>query len=309
MHREGPAGHVQGPPQGRVLIIAGSDSSGGAGIQADLKTVEALSGYGMTAVTAITAQNTRGVSDIHMVPEALISSQIKACLTDIGADVVKVGMLGDAETVHTVADALSGFTGPLVIDPVMVATSGDRLSSQETLEALKNRLIPGAEVITPNIPEAELLTDQTITTPEDMMRAASSLLTLGPQAVVLKGGHLTGDTVIDLLVTRDGAEGIEAPRQETVHTHGTGCSFASAIAALLAQGEGLADAFALAHQFVARAISEAPGFGAGHGPLGHAKAGQHMAAVRAERERPQGAVPFERKLGKDKPGHERKRRG
>lgn len=261
-----------GPPQGRVLIVAGSDPSGGAGIQADIKTVTAMGAYAMTAVTAVTVQNTLGVTDVHKIPLDIVDAQIKACLSDIGADVIKTGMLTDAETVHRVSDALERFTGPLVIDPVMVATSGDRLVDEAGVDALKTRLIPGAEVVTPNIPEAEVLTGITIKTVDDMERAGTSILTLGPQAVLVKGGHLPTDKVVDVLVTRDGCEGIEADRIDTRHTHGTGCTTASGIAALLSQGGSLADAFARTHAFVRDAILAAPGFGSGSGPLGHAAA-------------------------------------
>jgi len=270
-----------GAPQGRLLIVAGSDCSGGAGLQADLKTATALGAYGMTAVTAVTVQDTTGVHAVHPLPADVIAGQIRVCLDDIGADAVKTGMLASAEVIDTVAHALGGFTGPLVIDPVMVATSGDRLIDPDAVAALKEKLIPGAEVVTPNIPEAEALTGLPIHDTDDMLRAGASLLTLGPQAVILKGGHLAGDRVTDLLITRDGAEGIEGRRIHTRHTHGTGCSLASAVAALLAEGASLADAFACAHAFVRAAIKAAPGFGAGHGPLGHAAAARALASAPA----------------------------
>ena len=288
-----------GAPRGRVLVIAGSDCSGGAGIQADLKTITALGAYGMTAITALTVQDTKGVFGVQHTEPDILTGQIRVCLSDIGADVVKTGMLGDADMVHCAADALAGFTGPLVIDPVMVATSGATLADDKAVDALKDRLIPGAEVVTPNIPEAEILTGVRIKTPDDMLRAATSLLTLGPQAVVMKGGHLAGDVVTDLLVTRDGGEGIESERLNSRHTHGTGCSFASAIAAFLSKGDGLADAFALAHRFVHEAIHHAPGFGGGHGPLGHAAAGRIVMDVVGDRERPFGAVPFETRADRE----------
>ncbi len=287
---------MTGAPRGRVLVIAGSDCSGGAGIQADLKTITALGAYGMSAITALTVQDTRGVYGVQVTEPDILTGQIRVCLEDIGADVVKTGMLGDADTVHRVADALSRFTGPLVIDPVMVATSGAKLTSDQAVDALRDRLIPGAEVVTPNIPEAEILSGVKIKNPDDMLHAAASLLTLGPQAVVMKGGHLSGDRVTDLLVTRDGAEGIDSERLETRHTHGTGCSFASAVAAFLSRGDGLADAFALAHGFVREAILQAPGLGAGHGPLGHYLAGRRLTGFAEDRQRPFGAVPFEKRV-------------
>ena len=254
--------------KGRVLVIAGSDSGGGAGIQADIKTVTALGGYAMTAVTALTAQNTLGVRGIHPVPPAFLRLQIDCVLEDIGADVVKTGMLGDEATIETVAGRVAGL--PLVVDPVMVAKGGARLLDAGALGALVARLLPLATVLTPNLPEAELLTGLSIGSVAAMRAAATHLLGLGPRAVLLKGGHLPGEAVTDLLATADCMESFSAPRIATAHTHGTGCTLASALATFLAQGRDLPAAVAGARAYVRAAIAAAPGLGHGHGPLNHA---------------------------------------
>jgi hydroxymethylpyrimidine/phosphomethylpyrimidine kinase len=258
--------------KGRVLIIAGSDSGGGAGIQADIKTVTALGGFAMTALTALTAQNTLGVFGVHPVPLDFIRQQIQVVAQDIGADVVKTGMLGDAATIDTVCDALADFAPgvPLVLDPVMVAKGGHHLLAIEAVGTLRRRLLPRAAVITPNLPEAEALSGMTIGSVADMRVASRVLLALGVPAVLLKGGHLPGPTLVDLLATADGVEEFAAPRIETRHTHGTGCTTASAVATGLAQGLSLRDAVVRARAFVRAAIAAAPGYGAGHGPLDHA---------------------------------------
>ncbi|WP_191254135.1 bifunctional hydroxymethylpyrimidine kinase/phosphomethylpyrimidine kinase [Kordiimonas sediminis] len=258
---------------GRVLIIAGSDSGGGAGIQADIKTVTMLGGYAATAVTAITVQNTLGVTGIYPVPQEVIAGQIQSVLSDIGADVIKTGMLADIATIETVADVIPA-TIPIVVDPVMVATSGDTLQSAEAVSALKERLVSRAAVVTPNIPEAEILTGRTIRDVSDMKAAGEDILTLGAKAVVMKGGHLPVQDLTDLLVTPHGIVEIEARKQDTRNTHGTGCTLASAIAAGMAAGESLETAVRNAHAFVQEAIAKAPGYGAGHGPLGHARVGR-----------------------------------
>jgi len=257
---------------GRVLIIAGSDSGGGAGIQADIKAVTALNGFAMTAITALTAQNTQGVHGVLPVPAAFIRQQIDVVLQDIGADVIKIGMLGDAATIETVCDALAtvGAGIPVVLDPVMVAKGGHHLLAGDAVTVMRQRLLPMATVITPNLPEAEALTGLTITTEADMRTAAQALLGLGAPAVLLKGGHLPSDTVVDLLATREGTDSFSAARIQTRHTHGTGCTTASAVAAGLAQGMSLHDAVVRARAYVRRAIEAAPGFGHGHGPLDHA---------------------------------------
>lgn len=255
-------------PHGRVLIIAGSDSGGGAGIQGDLKTVQSLGGYGMTAITALTAQNTQGVFGIHPVPEAFIAQQITLCLEDIGADSIKTGMLHSAEVIDTIVRTVPANI-PLVVDPVMVAKGGSPLLEAQALHALKTSLIPRATIITPNLPEAELLLGRSIDQ-TDMIAAARELLTLGAQAVLLKGGHGEGELLTDVLIAQDiPPVTFTVKRRDTIHTHGTGCAFASAIATGLAQHLPLVDAVSRAHDYVQGAIGRAPGFGSGHGPLGH----------------------------------------
>jgi hydroxymethylpyrimidine/phosphomethylpyrimidine kinase len=255
--------------KGRVLVVAGSDSGGGAGIQADLKTLTALGCYGATAITALTAQNTEAVLGIEPVAPAFVRLQIEAVLSDIGADCAKTGMLLDAAVIEAVADGLPSAL-PLVVDPVMVATSGTRLLDERAIEGLKCRLIARARVVTPNVPEAEILADRKIYSLDDMRRAADTLLATGAAAVVLKGGHLAGDVVRDLVAEPGGSFVIEAPRIVTRSTHGTGCTLASAIAAGLAQGMTLRPAIERAHAYVQRAIATAPGLGRGNGPLNHA---------------------------------------
>jgi len=257
--------------KGRVLSIAGSDSGGGAGIQADIKTITALGGYAATVITAITAQNTLGVRAIHAVPVEIIRSQMDAVLRDIGADCIKTGMLASAEMIEAVCERLTALSPhvPRVVDPVMVATSGDRLMQADAISALKTLLIPGAALLTPNIPEAEILTGLQITDGAQMQRAAQAILAMGAKAVLMKGGHGAGAQVSDWLVTADEVRIITEPRLDTRHTHGTGCTLASAVATGLAQGMALSDAFSRAHAYVREAIRTAPGFGAGHGPLNH----------------------------------------
>ena len=257
---------------GRVLVIAGSDSGGGAGIQADIKTITAFGAYAATAITALTAQNTLGVHAVHMLPPDFVARQIAVVLDDIGADIVKTGMLGDAATVEVVCDTLMRHVErvPVVVDPVMVATTGARLLEPDALAMLKRRLLPLACLITPNLPEAEALAGMTISDVAAMHHAVQAMLTLGVPAVLLKGGHLPGEQVMDLLATIDGVEEFVAPRIASRHTHGTGCTLASAVAAGLAQGLGLRDAVVRARAYVRAAIAAAPGFGAGHGPLNHA---------------------------------------
>ncbi|MBM3518346.1 MAG: bifunctional hydroxymethylpyrimidine kinase/phosphomethylpyrimidine kinase [Alphaproteobacteria bacterium] len=258
--------------RGRVLIVAGSDSGGGAGIQADIKTATALGAYAATAITALTAQDTTGVHGIHAVPAEFVARQMRVVLADIGADYIKTGMLHDAAIITAVADVIEreGAGIPLVVDPVIVAKGGAALLDPAASQALKARLILRADVITPNVPEAEFLTGMTIATLADMRDVAAMLLTLGPRAVLLKGGHLRGDKVRDVLATEDGMVVFRAPRIDTRDTHGTGCTLASAIAVGLAQGLGLRDAVRRARRYVRRAIRTAPGLGRGHGPLNHA---------------------------------------
>ncbi|MDR3516257.1 MAG: bifunctional hydroxymethylpyrimidine kinase/phosphomethylpyrimidine kinase [Azospirillaceae bacterium] len=256
---------------GRVLIIAGSDSGGGAGIQADIKTVIALGGYAATAITALTAQDTLGVHGVMAVPAAFVVHQARVVLDDIGADSIKIGMVNQIDVIEALAVLLapSALTIPVVLDPVMVAKGGSPLLDPAAIGCLTSCLIPRAAVITPNLPEAALLTHRTIETVDDMHRAADTLLALGSQAVLLKGGHLSGDIVTDLLVTAAGTVQFESPRFLSVHTHGTGCTLASAVATGLAQGLSLRDAVDRGRRYVQEAIRTAPGLGHGHGPLNH----------------------------------------
>ena len=255
--------------RGRVLAIAGSDSGGGAGIQADIKTVTALGGYALTAITALTAQDTHGVRAVHPVPADFVRLQIEMALADPGADALKTGMLGDAACIAAVADALAGCALPLVLDPVMVAKGGADLLAKNAVASLIARLLPKATLLTPNLDEAAALAGMAVRTLPDMHEAAAVLLGLGARAVLLKGGHLPGEEVTDLLITAAGIEAFSAPRIPGRHTHGTGCTLASAVATGLAQGMGLRDAVVRARAFVRAAIESAPGFGAGHGPLNH----------------------------------------
>lgn len=258
------------PTMGRVLIVAGSDSGGGAGIQADIKTVTMFGAYAATAVSAITVQNTVGVSEVLPLDPDLIVRQMQAVLDDIGADVVKTGMLHSTEVIEAVAreiDARADLS--LVVDPVMVATSGDPLLQDDAMIALRNLLVPAATILTPNMPEAARLTGQTVETLDDQKRAGDALMGLGPTAVLVKGGHGQGTDVHDVLVTEDSIEVMSSPRIDTVHTHGTGCTLASAIAALLSQGAPMREAVSIARDYVHEAIASAPGFGKGHGPLNH----------------------------------------
>lgn len=257
-------------PQGRVLVIAGSDSGGGAGIQADIKTITALGGYAATAITAVTVQNTLGVTGVHPIPLDVIAAQARAVLDDIGADAIKTGMLGDAAVVETVAAAIDhAGQVPAVVDPVMVAKGGAPLLAEAAIGAVKALMIPRAALLTPNAPEAAALTGLTVETTDDLRRAGEALLALGAKAVLMKGGHVAGERVVDVLMTTDGETTFEGERIETRHTHGTGCTLASACAAGLAQGLPLEQAVARAWNYVHEAMLRAPGFGRGHGPLDH----------------------------------------
>ncbi|MDR6774856.1 bifunctional hydroxymethylpyrimidine kinase/phosphomethylpyrimidine kinase [Azospirillum sp. BE72] len=260
-----------GTVKGRVLIVAGSDSGGGAGIQADIKAVSALGAYGMTAISALTAQNTTGVYGVVPVDPAFVALQMKVVLEDIGADAVKIGMLANAPVIEAVAAEYEAraVNVPLVLDPVMIAKSGHHLLDPDAVVTLRKRLLPLAEVVTPNLPEAEALTDLPIRDLDDMRRAAELMLSFGPKSVLLKGGHLEDDSLYDLLLTEEGETVFEGRRVHTPHTHGTGCTLSSAIAAGLAQGLGTRDAVARARRYVETAILTAPGLGHGHGPLNH----------------------------------------
>ncbi len=256
---------------GRVLAIAGSDSGGGAGIQADIKTITALGGYAASAITAVTVQNTLGVEAIHPIPPDIVAAQIKAVLTDIGADCIKTGMLGNKETIETVCNTIEAYGAeiPLVVDPVMVATSGDRLLEKEAEAILRDRLLPKATLLTPNIPEAEALLNRSIVSLDEMKNAAAALLDDGPQAILLKGGHLQGNTLFDVLADQAGLIVFESERIATRNTHGTGCTLASAIASGLAQGETLKTAVEKARAYLQNAIRTAPDLGQGKGPVNH----------------------------------------
>jgi len=256
---------------GRVLIIAGSDSGGGAGIQADIKTVTALGGYAATAITALTAQDTVTVHAVMAVPPEFVAEQIRVVLQDIGADAIKTGMLNSPGVIAAVVAALDRYAPglPLVVDPVMVAKGGARLLQPDAEAALIEQLIPRATVITPNLPEAEALIGRRIPDAAAMPAAARALLALHPRAVLLKGGHLDGDELVDLLVEADRTERYVSRRLHVTSTHGTGCTLASAIATGLALGRSLQDSVEIARGYVRRAIETAPGFGAGHGPLNH----------------------------------------
>jgi hydroxymethylpyrimidine/phosphomethylpyrimidine kinase len=258
------------PSKPRVLSVAGSDSGGGAGIQADIKTITMLGGFAMTAVTALTAQNTLGVEDVFPVDPRFVIAQMRAVLSDIGADAIKTGMLGSYPVIEAVAKTCESLAAgiPVIVDPVMVAKGGASLLDKGAVDALILRLLPLASLVTPNVPEAEVLTGLKIRSIADMERAADVILGLGPSAVLMKGGHLEGDTVVDILRTADGAEHrFEGPRIASRSTHGTGCTLASAIAAGVAEGLTLQGAVGRARDYVVKAIQQAPGLGRGHGPL------------------------------------------
>jgi hydroxymethylpyrimidine/phosphomethylpyrimidine kinase len=253
-----------------ALTIAGSDSGGGAGIQADLKTFAAHGVFGTSAVTAITAQNTLGVTAWQAMPADLVTAQIEAVAADFDLRAVKVGMLATAAIVEAVAAAIMELDLPdVVVDPVMVATGGDRLLDEDAIEAIKRELMPHTRVLTPNVPEAEALSGMGIASVDDMRSAARRILASGPRVVLVKGGHLTGPESVDVVVTAHESFDLRRPRVETTSTHGTGCTLSSAIAANLALGLELQPALERAREYVDGAIRHAPGLGRGHGPLGH----------------------------------------
>jgi hydroxymethylpyrimidine/phosphomethylpyrimidine kinase len=256
-----------------AVTIAGSDSSGGAGIQADLKTFSALGVYGASVIAALTAQNTRGVTAIHEVPPGFVAAQIDAVFSDLTVAAVKIGMLGNADIIAAVAAGLARHEAAnVVLDPVMVATSGDRLLKPDAVEVLRTQLMPRAVVITPNLPEAAALLDAPVATDEAAMRRqADGLLALGARAVLIKGGHAEGADSTDLLVIGDTATSFAAPRIATRNTHGTGCTLSAAIAAGLAKGQGLVEAVRDAKAYVTAAIAAADRLpiGSGHGPVHH----------------------------------------
>ncbi len=255
----------------KILTIAGSDSGGGAGIQADIKTITVLGGYAMTAITAITAQNTLGVHGIHMIPPDMIEQQIRVVLSDIGADIIKIGMLGDASTIQAVHRALSSHEThiPLILDPVMQAKGGQPLLQDDAIQALKNLLFPHATLITPNIPEAAILSEQSIDSVDDMKHVAKLLSEQCKVAVLVKGGHGSNQTLHNVLYDGQAFHTSTSQRHHTKHTHGTGCTMASAIATYVGHGLTLYEAIHRATKYVHEAITHAPGYGQGHGAIHH----------------------------------------
>lgn len=259
-----------------VLVVGGSDPSGGAGIEADIKTVTALGAYAMTAITALTVQDTEGISEIHAVPAGFVGRQLRTLLADIDAEAIKIGLLGSAEMVNVVALALQEAAAgvPIVLDPVLSSTNGTALLEPDGLHSLMTTLLPMASLVTPNLDEAAALTGRPVKTLEDMQAAAEALVGMGAGAALVTGGHLAGDELFDVLLDADGITTYEDRRIDSRHTHGTGCTLSSAIAAGLAVGKSLQEAVAEARRFVRRAIAAAPGLGSGKGPLGHAAAGR-----------------------------------
>lgn len=254
---------------GRVLIIAGSDSGGGAGIQADIKTCAAFGAYAATAITAVTAQNTLGVQQVEAMSPELVRAQIRSVLDDIGADVIKIGMLANKAIIEAVADEIEDEDAFVVLDPVMVATSGDKLLEDDAVEAMKTLLISVCDLITPNIPEAQILTGISMDDVDDFGKAGEALIEMGAYAALMKGGHMKGNMVVDVLVSEDENALMTAPRIRSKHTHGTGCTLASAIAAAMALGAPMDEAVNTAREYVFEAIRSAPGLGQGKGPLNH----------------------------------------
>jgi hydroxymethylpyrimidine/phosphomethylpyrimidine kinase len=255
----------------KILVIAGSDSGGGAGIQGDIKTISALGGYAMTAITALTAQNSLGVHSIFDVEDYFVTAQLEAIWTDFGADAIKIGMLAQSEIILAVSSFLEKIpsTIPIVLDPIFKAKKGESLLQKTAIRYLKEKLFPHITVLTPNIDEAECLTSMAIFDQETMIKAGYFLLETGPQAVLMKGGHLDGDIVTDILLSSNPIEFFSAPRIMTSHSHGTGCTLSSALAEGLGRGMGLSQAIARARDYLLQALREAPGFGAGQGPLWH----------------------------------------
>ena len=254
----------------KILIIAGSDSSGGAGIQADIKTVTALGSYAMTAVTAITAQNTQGVKKITPVPVTNIQKQLTMILNDIGANGVKIGMLHNTSVIKCVCNILKKYKlKNIVLDPVMVAKGGARLINNNSVGYLKKLLLPLANIVTPNIPEAEVLTGYSILNKEDMIKASKKILNMGPKNVLLKGGHLKNKMIFDILATKNEVKVFKKRKFATKHTHGTGCTLSSALATSLSQKKNIYYACKMSLRYVDKAIISAPGYGKGFGPLNH----------------------------------------
>ncbi len=279
----------------RVLIVAGSDSSGGAGIQADIKTCAAFGVYSATAITAITAQNTVGVQQVEALSADLVAAQMRSVLSDIGADVIKIGMLANGDIIRAVADIIINEAEDVsvVLDPVMVATSGDRLLEDDAIDAMTEYLIPLADVVTPNVDEAEILTGLRPVDAGGLSQAGERLLEMGAFAALMKGGHLAqnnkGKSITDVLVTPEGNHIMSAPRIHSRHTHGTGCTLASAAAAMLAQGAPLDAAVREAREFVFEAIRTAPKLGKGNGPLNH---GLNLGEASGVLKEPDASNPF-----------------
>ena len=254
----------------KVLIIAGSDSSGGAGIQADIKTVTALGSYAMTAITAVTAQNTQGVKKIIPISKAVVEKQIKMILDDIGTHAVKIGMLHNSEIIQTVYKTLKKYKSKnIVLDPVMIAKGGAKLISDNSIKNLKKIIFPLCTLVTPNIPEAEVLTGYSILNKEDMIKAAKKILSMGPKNVLLKSGHLKNKMIFDVLATKKGIKIFKKRKIRTKNTHGTGCTLSSAIATSLSQKKNIIRSCAISLRYVDKAIISAPGYGRGFGPLNH----------------------------------------
>ena len=258
---------TQNPPP-RILTIAGSDSGGGAGVQADLKTILAMGGYGMSALTALTAQNTCEVRGVHPVPAEFVALQIQTVAEDIGVDAAKTGMLHSREVVLAVAETVKGLIPQLVVDPVMVSKSGARLLEETAEQALRDELLPLARILTPNLPETEVLCGHTVRTRHQMRDAARAILDLGPETVVVKGGHLE-DSPVDLFYDGEEFETLDYKRVETKNTHGTGCTYSAAIATCLGRGMEPRNAVEVAREALQRAIENALPLGHGHGPLNH----------------------------------------
>ncbi len=259
-------GPVRSASPAVALTIAGSDASGGAGIQADLKTFHQFGVYGEAAITLVTVQNTRSVKRVEILPPSLVVEQIQAAISDIPPAAAKIGALGSVETIEAVAELAQSFEFPLVLDPVMISKHGARLMSPNAEDVLRRRLLPQASIITPNVPEAEALAGMKIQAESDMRAAAARLLDNGCKAVLLKGGHLDGEP-IDLLAGSEGVRILHGTRVETRHTHGTGCAYSAAITAGLAKGQGLTDAVRTAKAWIQSAIESAPGLGSGYGPV------------------------------------------
>ncbi|WP_170577951.1 bifunctional hydroxymethylpyrimidine kinase/phosphomethylpyrimidine kinase [Ruegeria arenilitoris] len=256
-----------------ALTIAGSDSGGGAGIQADLKAMSALGVYGASVITAVTAQNTRAVTAVHGIPLNVVAAQIEAVLTDLDVGAIKIGMLATPEIIQTVAETIAGYDGPVVLDPVMISKSGDGLLAQDAVQTLRDVLVPRATMLTPNLPEAACLLGTTdAESPDQMIAQGMALCGLGARSVLMKGGHGRGDVCHDVLLDPSGVVAeFTATRRNTRNTHGTGCTLSSSVAAGLARGQGLTDAVTQAHEYLQGAIAKADGLmvGQGHGPVHH----------------------------------------